>query len=96
MGFAAEEELSPAAGFQLYVFPATGVEPIAVDSPSQIVLEGPASATGLGFTVMIMLSDFEQPVAVMVSVRVYVVVPAGKDEGFEIMVEFRPAAGLHK
>ena len=50
-------------------------------------------ATGTGFTVTVTELDFVQPVAVMVSVRVYEVVDAGLTDGFE-EVEEKPDGEL--
>ena len=74
--------------------PPTVVEPIDVDDPLQIVLFVPAAATGNGFTVTVMLLDLEQPVAVIVSVTVYVVVEVGFAVGLETVVELNPVDGV--
>ena len=76
--------------------PPTVVEPIDVDDPLQIVLFVPAAATGNGFTVTVMLLDLEQPVAVIVSVTVYVVVEVGFAVGLETVVELNPVDGVHE
>jgi len=78
------------------VSPPTVVEPIDVDDPLQIVLFVPAAATGNGFTVTVMLLDLEQPVAVIVSVTVYVVVEVGFAVGLETVVELNPVDGVHE
>ena len=64
-------EVKP-AGFevQLYVYPAVEAEPITADPPLQIVDEAPALTTGRGLTVMVMLLELVQPVAVIVSTNV--------------------------
>jgi hypothetical protein len=70
VGFA-EVEVNPAGTeVQLYVFPATGAEPICVLAFRQMALLAPAAAAGKGLTVTTTLLLFVQPVAVMVSVRV--------------------------
>ena len=74
--------------------PPTVVEPIDVDDPEQIVALDPAAATGNGFPVTVMLLDLEQPVAVMVSVTVYVVVEVGFAVGLETVVELNPVDGV--
>ena len=75
--------------------PPTVVEPIEVDEPLQIVLFVPAAATGNGFTVTVILFDLEQPVAVTVSVIVYVVVEVGFAVGLDTVVELNPVDGVH-
>jgi hypothetical protein len=70
VGFA-EVEVNPAGTeVQLYVFPATGAEPIWVLEFRQMALLAPALAVGEGLTITSTLLLFVQPVAVMVSVRV--------------------------
>jgi hypothetical protein len=59
------------------------VEPMPVELPEQTPLSVPVDAAGNGFTVTVTLLLFEQPVAVMVSVRVYVVVAVGDTVGFD-------------
>jgi len=76
------------------VLPPTAVEPIDVDEPEQIVALDPAAATGNGFTVTVILLDLEQPVAVMVSVTVYVVVDVGLAVGLETVVLDNPVEGV--
>ena len=76
--------------------PPTAVEPIDVDDPEQIVAIDPAAATGNGFTVTVILLDLEQPVAVMVSVTVYVVVDVGLAVGLDTVVELNPVEGVHE
>ena len=67
-----------------------------MDAPEQIVALDPAAATGNGFTVTVMLLDLEQPVAVIVSVTVYVVVEVGFAVGLETVVELNPVDGVHE
>ena len=74
--------------------PPTVVEPIDVDEPLQIVLFVPAAATGNGFTVTVTEFDLVQPVAVTVSVTVYVVVEVGFAVGLETIVELNPVDGV--
>ena len=52
------------------MFPIIVVEPMPVEPPIQIPLSIPVDADGNGFTVTVTLLLFEQPVAVIVSVRV--------------------------
>jgi hypothetical protein len=52
------------------VFPEIDAEPMAVELPKQIPLSLPVAADGAGLTVTVTLLLFEQPVAVVVSVRV--------------------------
>ena len=75
--------------------PPTVVEPIDVDEPLQIVLFVPAAATGNGFTVTVTEFDLVQPVAVTVSVTVYVVVDVGFAVGLDTVVELNPVDGVH-
>ena len=74
--------------------PPTVAEPIDVDDPEQIVAFDPAAATGKGFTITVILLDLEQPVAVMVSVTVYVVVDVGFAVGLDTVVELNPVEGV--
>ncbi len=69
--------------------PEMEVEPIVVELPAQIKLLVPVDAAGSGFNVTTILLLFEQPVAVMVSVSVYVVVDNGFTEG-NAEVELNP------
>ena len=78
------------------MLPPTVVEPIDVDDPEQIVALVPAAATGKGLTVTVMLFDLEHPVAVMVSVTVYVVVEVGLAVGLDTVVELNPVDGVHE
>ena len=63
--------------------PATGAAPIESLEPIQIILELPALAAGTGLTVTVIEFELVQPVAVIVSVKVYVVVIVGETEGLE-------------
>ena len=67
----------------------TGATPIWVLAFRQMALLAPALAAGKGLTVTTTLLLFLQPVAVMVSVKVYVVVTGGETIGFA-MVEVKP------
>jgi hypothetical protein len=60
-----------------------------VDPFKQIDLFAPAIAAGSGFTVTTTLFELEQPVRVVVSVTVYVVVVVGLTKGFA-SVEVNP------
>ena len=66
------------------------VAPIRVIFPAQIILSIPAMAEGKGFTVTVTLLLFEQPVAAILSLIVYVVVVVGDTVGFA-EVELNPA-----
>ena len=66
------------------------VAPIVVVLPEQIPLSIPVAATGNGLTVTVTLLLFEQPVAAILSVTVYVVVVVGDTVGFA-EVEINPA-----
>jgi len=77
------------------VSPPTVVEPIDVDAPEQIVALEPAAAIGNGFTVTVTEFDLEHPVAVTVSVTVYVVVEVGFAVGLDTVVELNPVEGVH-
>ena len=76
--------------------PPTVVEPIDVDEPEQIVALDPAAAIGNGFTVTVTEFDLEHPVAVTVSVTVYVVVEVGFAVGLETVVLNNPVEGVHE
>ena len=52
------------------MLPGMVVEPMLVELPKQTPLSIPVAAAGSGLTVTVTLLLFEQPVAVMVSVRV--------------------------
>ena len=54
----------------------------------------PAAAVGNGFTVTVMLFDLEHPVAVIVSVTVYVVVVVGLALGFDTVELLNPVDGV--
>jgi len=58
-----------------------------------VVLD-PAAAVGNGFTVTVMLFDLEHPVAVIVSVTVYVVVVVGLALGFDTVELLNPVDGV--
>ena len=72
------------------------MEPIEVEAPLQIVALDPAAAVGNGFTVTVTLLDLLHPVAVMVSVTVYVVVEVGLALGFDIVELLKPVDGVHE
>ena len=70
---------------QLYVFPTTEAAPSETDAPLlQMDVLLPPVAAGNGFTVTITEFELAQPVAVIVSTRVYVVVTVGETTGFAI------------
>ena len=69
---------------QLYVLPETDAAPMETELPEHIVLAEPVEAAGSGFTVTFTESEFEQPVAVIVSVSLYIVVTLGLTEGFAL------------
>ena len=56
------------------------------DAPVQIEALLPASFPGRGLTVIVTEFELVQPVAVMVSVNVYVVVAAGETEGLDTVL----------
>ena len=60
--------------------------PIVVPEPVHIEVLLPALVVGKGFTVMIAEFELVQPVAVIFSVRVYVVVTVGETDGFEAVL----------
>ena len=72
------------------------VEQIDVDEPEQIVALEPAAAIGNGFTVTVTEFDLEHPVAVTVSVTVYVVVEVGFAVGLDTVVLNNPVEGVHE
>ena len=78
----AEVEVNP-VGFdvQEYVLPLTVEAPIVVLPPLQIILLEPTFTVGKGFTVTVTESAFEQPVAEMVCVKIYLVVVVGATLG---------------
>ncbi len=61
-----------------------------------MVLLVPASAAGSEFTVIVTVPVFLQPVAVIISVKVYVVVTEGLAVGLLRLVELSPDDGLHE
>jgi len=65
------------------VLPVMAAAPMPVELPKQTPLSAPVDAGGNGFTVTITPLLFEQPVAVMVSVSVEVVVVVGDTVGFD-------------
>ena len=65
-----------------------------VDAPLQIVALDPAAATGNGFTVTVTLLDLLHPVAVIVSVTVYVVVVVGLAVGLDTVGLLNPVDGV--
>ena len=65
-----------------------------VDAPLQIVALDPAAAVGNGFTVTVTLLDLLHPVAVIVSVRAYVVVLVGLAVGFDTVELLNPVDGV--
>ena len=67
-----------------------------VDAPLQMVALDPVAAVGNGFTVTVTLLDLEQPVAVMVSVTVYVVVEVGLAVGFDTVELLNPVDGVQE
>jgi len=67
-----------------------------VDAPLQIVALDPAAAVGNGFTVTVTLLDLLHPVAVMVSVTVYVVVEVGLAVGLDAVELLNPVDGVHE
>ena len=72
------------------------MEPIEVDAPLQIVAFDPAAATGNGFTVTVTLLDLLHPVAVIVSVMVYVVVEVGLALGLDTVGLLNPVDGVQE
>ena len=56
----------------------------------------PAATVGNGFTVTVMLFDLEQPVAVIVSVTVYVVVEVGLALGLDTVELLNPVDGVQE
>ena len=85
--------LNPDVGNQEQVFPNTVDAPITVLPPKQIAVLIPALAAGRGFNVTLTVFDLLQPVVVIVSVSVQVVVSVGLAVGFETVVELNPVAG---
>jgi len=65
-----------------------------VDAPLQIVALDPAAAVGNGFTVTVTLLDLLHPVAVIVSVRAYVVVVVGFALGLDTVELLNPVDGV--
>ena len=56
----------------------------------------PTAAVGNGFTVTVTLLDLLQPVAVIVSVTVYVVVEVGFAVGFDTVELLNPVDGVQE
>ena len=67
-----------------------------MEAPLQIVALDPAAAVGNGLTVTVTLLDLLHPVAVIVSVMVYVVVEVGLALGFDIVELLKPVDGVHE
>ena len=67
-----------------------------VDAPLQIVALDPAAAVGNGFTVTVTLLDLLHPVAVMVSVTVYVIVLVGLALGLDTVELLNPVDGVQE
>jgi len=65
-----------------------------VEAPLQIVALDPAAAVGNGLTVTVTLLDLLHPVAVIVSVTVYVVVEVGLAVGFDTVELLNPVDGV--
>jgi hypothetical protein len=72
------------------VLPGIAAAPIFALAFRQIVLLLPAAASGKGFSVTVALFDLVHPVAVMVSVIVYIAVTVGVTEGLA-KVDTNPA-----
>mgnify|MGYP007065233381 CR=1 FL=1 len=72
------------------MLPVTAAAPNIVLCPAQIARSLPANAAGNGFTVTTTLLLLLHPVAVTVSVNVYVVVTTGLTDGFA-SVDVKPA-----
>ena len=64
-----------------YLCPMTDVSPMEMEAPWQIVLSIPALVAGNGFTVITTEFVLLHPVAVIVSVKEYVVVKVGLTDG---------------
>lgn len=90
LGFEALDVKPAGDEVQLYVSPVTAAAPMLVELPVQMACALPALATGSGFTVTVMLLEAEQPVALMVSVSVYVVIAVGDTVGLD-EAEVKPA-----
>ena len=60
-------------------------DPIWMDPPEQMLLLEPTEAVGSGLTVMVTESILLQPVAVMVSVNIYLVVVVGLTVGLALV-----------
>ena len=83
VGFDTVDEVKPVVGDQLYVTPATALDPIVAPPTFCVhvfVKSVPAFATGNGFTVTKTISVFVHPVEEFVPVTVYVVVDAGAND----------------
>ena len=101
VGFETVDVKPTGSDTQLYVVPLTGAAPMAIEPPGHIALFEMTAAAGSGFTVTVTLFDLTQPVAAMVSLRVYVVLPVGETvaletlevnpEGFEVQLYVLPA-----
>ena len=76
-----------------YVLPLTEVAPMAIDAPEQMAVLAIIEAAGKALTVTVTGFDFVQPVAVIVSARVYVVVTIGFTIGLD-KVEVNPVGEL--
>jgi len=67
-----------------------------VEAPLQIVALEPAAAVGNGLTVTVTLLDLLQPVDVIVSVTVYVVVLVGFAVGLDTVELLKPVDGVQE
>ena len=90
------DELRPTTGLQEYVCPEMEVLPITVFCPKQIAVLEPALAGGRGFIDTVTEFVFVQPVAEIVSVKVYVVVLVGLAVGLELVDELKAVEGFHE
>ena len=100
VGLLTVEELNPNVGLHEYVAKASLASPIAKPDvfDVQVLVNGvPALTDGaVVLTVTITLAVAEQPFAVVVFVRVYVVVAEGFAVGLLAVDELKPPVGLHK
>ena len=64
--------------------------------PWQMLVPPVMVETGAALTVMVTLFDFWQPVAVIVSVKVYVVVTVGLATGLDMVDELNPVVGVQE
>ena len=78
------------------MLPATILAPMEIEDPVQITVLEIMVAAGIGFIVIVTGFDLMHPVAVIVSVRVYVVLTAGITVGLDEIEEYPTGELAHE